>query len=305
MTATQRLRIRTGYGTFLIPGLILFMVIVAVPLVMNIGISLTRWQGVGTPTFIAFDNYGRLFGDTTFWASFRNNVALIVAMTIIPTLIGLILSATLFDYVARSISPRIASFLRAGYFLPQILPIAVAGITWGWIFHPSFGAMNAVLDAIGLGEYARNWLGDPATALFSVMVVMVWFQIGYPVVMFMAGLARIDQELYEAAQLDGASWWQRFVNISVPLIRPEIFVVLLTTTIAALKVFGPIFVLTRGGPGSATVVRSYFAYQNFFERAQVGYGAAISTVLTIIIIILTIGFLRVQSRQGFIGGAVR
>lgn len=269
---------------------------------MNFGISLTRWQGVGTPIFTGLDNYTRLLGDGTFWASFGNNIALIVAMTIIPALVGLVLSATLFDYVGRSLGGRVASFFRAGYYLPQILPVAVAGIVWGWIYHPNFGALNALLDAVGLGGLARNWLGDPATALLAVMVVMVWFQIGYPVVIFMAGLSRIDPELYEAAQLDGASWWSRFRHISVPLIQPEIFVVVLTTMIHALKLFAPIFVLTRGGPGSATIVPAYFAYQNFFEKAQVGYGAAISTVLSLVIIVLTVGFLLVQSRQGFIGG---
>ena len=100
------------------------------------------------------------------------------------------------------------------------------------------------------------------------MGVLIWVQIGYPVVMFMSGLQRVDPELYEAADLDGAGWWQRFRRITVHLIQPEIYVVLVTTTIAALKVFGPIFVLTRGGPGNATLVPSYFAYQNFFEKAQ-------------------------------------
>jgi raffinose/stachyose/melibiose transport system permease protein len=133
------------------------------------------------------------------------------------------------------------------------------------------------------------------------MVIMVWIQVGYPTVMFMAGLQRVDPELYEAADLDGASWWQRFTRISVPLIRPEIYVVLVTTTIAALKIFGQIFVLTRGGPGNSTLVPSYFAYKNFFERANVGYGSAISTVLTVIIVLLTFVFLRVQSRDQRIG----
>jgi raffinose/stachyose/melibiose transport system permease protein len=114
--------------------------------------------------------------------------------------------------------------------------------------------------------------------------------------MFMAGLQRVDPELYEAADLDGANWWQKFTRIAVHIIKPEIYVVLVTTTIAALKIFGQIFVLTRGGPGNATLVPSYFAYQNFFEKAQVGYGAAISTVLAVIIVLLSIVFLRVQAR---------
>jgi raffinose/stachyose/melibiose transport system permease protein len=114
--------------------------------------------------------------------------------------------------------------------------------------------------------------------------------------MFMAGLQRVDPELYEAAEVDGASWWQRFRTITIYLLKPEIYVVLVTTTIAALKIFGQIFVLTRGGPGNATLVPSYFAYKNFFEKANVGYGSAISTVLTAIILALTFAFLRIQAR---------
>lgn len=286
-----------GYGIFLLPGTLLFLVVIIVPLVMNIGISFTRWQGVGTPEWIGLENYDRLLRDENFWASFRNIIFIIVAMAVVPTLLGLLLAAVLFDYVAKQVGPRTASVFRSGLYLPQVLPVAVTGIVWGWILHPSYGALNRVLEGAGLGWLVRNWLGDPAYALWSVMGVLIWTQVGYPVVMFMSGLQRVDPELYEAADLDGANWWQRFTRIAVHLIKPEIYVVLVTTTIAALKVFGQIFVLTRGGPGNATLVPSYFAYQNFFEKANAGYGSAIATVLTVIIVGLTYVFLRIQTRD--------
>nr|MDT0657295.1 sugar ABC transporter permease [Micromonospora sp. DSM 115978] len=286
-----------GYLLYLLPGVLLFGAVIVVPLLMNVGLSFTRWSGVGTPEWTGLDNYHRLLGDANFWASFRNIIFIIVAMAVLPTLLGLLLAAVLFDYVARRVGPRVASAFRSGLYLPQVLPVAVTGIVWGWILHPSYGALNAALERIGLESLARNWLGDPAYALWSVMAVMVWFQLGYPVVMFMSGLQRVDPALYEAADLDGAGWLQRFARIAVHQIRPEIYVVLVTTTIAALKIFGQIFVLTRGGPGNATLVPSYFAYQNFFERADVGYGSAIATVLTLIIVVLTYAFLRVQTRD--------
>ena len=286
-----------GYALFLLPGLVAFTLVIIVPFLMNVGVSFTRWQGVGRPAWVGAANYARLLGDSVFWASFKNNLAMIVAMTIVPTLIGLLLAAVLFDYVGRKFGQRSASFFRAGFYLPQILPVAIAGVVWGWILQPNDGALNWLLKAAGLGWLARNWLGDAGTALLTVMGIMVWFQIGYPLVIFMAGLQRIDPELYEAAALDGATWMQRFAHITVPMIRPEVFVVVLTTTIAALKIFGQIYVLTRGGPGSATIVPSYFAYQNFFEKANVGYGAAIATVMTLIILLLTVVFIKLQSRQ--------
>ena len=293
---------RGGYLVFLLPGFLLSLAVIAVPVAMTVGTSFTPWNGVGSPEWIGLDNYRRLLDDDNFWASFRHIVGLVLAMAVVPTLLGLVLAALLFDVVAQRFHPRVASALRSGFYLPQVIPAAITGIIWGWILHPRDGALNALLDRVGLSGLTHNWLGEPGSALPSVMVVLVWVQIGYPVVMFMAGLQRVDPELYEAASLDGASWWQRLTRITVFLVRPEIYVVLLTTTIASLKVFGQIFVLTRGGPGNATLVPAYFAYQNFFEKAQVGYGSAISTVLTVMIVLLAVGFLRLQSRGDRAGG---
>jgi raffinose/stachyose/melibiose transport system permease protein len=286
-----------GYGWYLLPGALLTLVVIVVPLLMTAGLSFTRWRGTGTPEWIGLENYTRLLEDARFWASFRNIGVLIVAMVVVPTLIGLVLAAVLTDYVAPKFSGGTASVFRSGLYIPQVIPVAVTGITWAWILHPSYGALNSILETMRLGGLAQNWLGDPTYALPTVMVVLVWIQIGYPVVMFMSGLQRVDPELHDAANVDGASWWQRFTRISVHLVRPELYVVLVTTTIATLKIFAHIFVLTRGGPGNATLVPAYFAYQHFFERANVGYGSAMVTVLTVMIMALTFLFLRVQARD--------
>ena len=298
----HRSRRRRGYVVFLVPGALLSFGVIVVPLLMTVGVSFTRWTGVGRPQWIGLGNYRRLMHDANFWASFEHIGLLIVAVAVIPTVLGLVLAAVLFDYIGKAYGARTASVLRSGLYLPQILPVAVTGIVWGWILHPSYGALNTILAKLHLSFLAQNWLGDPKFALYSVMAIMVWTQLGYPVVMFMSGLQRVDPELYEAADLDGASWWQRFSRIAVHLIRPEIYVVLVTTTIAGLKIFGQIFVLTRGGPGNATLVPSYFAYKNYFEKAAVGYGSAISTVLTLIILLLTVVFLQIQTRDQRNGG---
>jgi raffinose/stachyose/melibiose transport system permease protein len=284
------------YMLYLVPSAVLFVCVIAVPFAMNIGISLTRWPGVGPLHWVGLANYRKLLGDAQFWASFWHSVAMIIAMAVVPAAIGLVLASALFDVVGKRFGPRTASGLRACIYLPQVLPIAVAGIVWGWILDPQSGPVNTALKDVGLGGLAKDWLGDPKTALLTVMAVMVWVQVGYPVVIFMAGLQRIDPALTEAAEIDGASWWRRLWHVTMPQIRPEIYVVLLTCTIAALKVFALIFVLTQGGPGTATQVPSYFSYQNFFQYEQVGYGAAIATVLTVIIVVLSAVFLRVQTR---------
>lgn len=284
---------KAGYWWYLLPGAVAFTAVVAVPFSANLYLSLTKWSGIGDPRWIGLDNYTRLLHDEVFWTSFRNTAAMVIAMVVVPTLIGLVLSATLFDVIGRRFGQKTASFLRATFYLPQVLPVVVAGILWGWLLRPD-GAVNAVGKAIGLGEH--DWLGDPKTALPMVMLVMIWVQIGYPVVIFMAALQRVDPDLYEAAEIDGAGWFRRFQAITLPQIRPETFVVTLTCTIAALKVFGPIWALTRGGPNNATTVPSYFAYNAFFNKLQVGYGAAVATALTLVIVAVSIGFLKVQGR---------
>lgn len=293
----RRRRDGLGYWLFLLPGLALFTVVVIVPFGMNVYYSFTRWPGIGPKQWIGFDNYERLLHDDIFWSSFGHNLALIVAIAVVPTALGLVLSAAMFDIISRHFGDRTVAVLRAAYYLPQLLPIAVAGIVWGWMMNPDFGALNSVLDAVGLGALRENWLGDPDWALPSVMAVMVWFQLGYPIVIFMSGLERVDPALHEAASIDGANWLQRFRHITLPQLRPEIFVVLLTSTIAALKVFGPIYVLTKGGPGHATTVPSYFSFQNFFEKASVGYGSAIATTLAVIILVIGGFFLLIQDRE--------
>lgn len=285
---------RGGYWLYLLPGFVLLLVIVIVPLVWNVYLTFTSWKGVRAPEFIGVDNWIKLVGDDAFWTSFLNSVWMVIAMVIVPTIVGLIVAALLFDVVGRKFGGRVGSFLRATYYLPQILPVAVAGIVIGWIVRPGAdGALNQLLAAVGIAPV--DWLGQMPSALIVLMVVLVWVQIGYPVVVFMAALQRVDPELYEATELDGANWFQRFASITVSIIRPEIFVVTLTCTIAALKVFGPVYVITRGGPAGATLVPSYYAYQEFFTKRDVGYGATIATVLTIVVVIVSIVFIRVQN----------
>jgi raffinose/stachyose/melibiose transport system permease protein len=285
-----------GFWWYLLPGFVLLTGVVLVPLVWNVYLSFTRYRGIRPPKWIGLENWARLTTDEKFWTSFGNSVAMIVAMVVIPTLVGLVLAAMLFDLIGKKFGGGLASFLRATYYLPQILPAVIAAIVIGWILRPENGALNVILKAVGLGSLQHNWLGSPDTALASIMVIMVWVQLGYPVVIFMAALQRVNPELYEAAELDGANWFQRFRWITVSIIRPEIYVVSLTCTIAALKVFGPIYTLTRGGPGTSTIVPSYYSYSEFFQTQQVGYGATISTALTVLIVIVAFLFIAAQNR---------
>jgi len=287
---------RRGYYLYLVPGVIGFVLVVLIPQIANFVLSFTAWKGIGTPRWIGIQNYQKLFVDDQFWGSMIHTLLFIISMTIIPVIIGVVLASLLFDYVRDQFGERVSNLFRAGFYLPQILPVTTAGVLWGWILSP-VGVGNIMLKAIGLGGLAQNWIGDATYALPAVSLMIVWIQVGYCLVVFMAGLSRIDPALYEAAELDGAGWWQRLVSITVPMLAPEIFVVVLTTLIAALKLFAPVFVLTAAGPDNATMVPSYLTYYHFFTTQRVGYGAAIAVVQTILTITLAVIFIRFQARQ--------
>jgi ABC-type sugar transport system permease subunit len=296
-TARRGRRDGAPYLVYLVPSAALFAAVIALPFGMNIYTSFTNWTGVGPMKWAGLANYRQLLHDSEFWASIWHSVLLVAAMAIVPAILGLIVAAALFDVIGKRFGQRTASVLRACIYLPQVLPIIVAAIVWGWILDPQNGAFNALLRDVGLGFLAHDLLGDPKTALLTVMAVLVWFQLGYPVVIFMAALQRADPQLAEAAEIDGASWWQRLWRVTVPQIRPEIYVVLLTCTVASLRAFAWIFALTNGGPGTATQVPSYYSYQSFFTNLQVGYGSAIATVMTVIIICVSVIFLWAQRRK--------
>ena len=236
----------------------------------NVYLSLTQWSGVGTPRWIGLGQLRRGCCTTSvFWASFRNTVAMIVAMVVVPTLLGLLLAAVLFDYIGQRFGAAYGvSVLRAG-----VLPAAGAAGRGG---RHRLGLDPAPATARSTRSSTRSVSrAAPATGSATRTPRCRWScwswsgsrsatrsSFSWP------ALQRVDPEMYEAAEIDGAGWWRRFRAITIPQIRPETFVVALTCTIAALKVFGPIYALTRGGPENATNVPSYFAYYTFFKKLQ-------------------------------------
>lgn len=285
------------YYLYLIPGMISFLVVVGGAFFYNIYISFTKWNGLGHPRWVGMQNYQKLMHDEVFWQSFIHAFYFIIAMSIIPTFLGVFIAALLFDYIAPRFGNKSAAYMRAGLYMPQIVPLTITGIMWAWLLQPTSGVINTFLTSIGLERYALDWLGGEKTAIISLSVIMVWIQIGYTIVIFMSGMSRLDPSLHEAAQIDGASWFQRFRVITWAQLGPEISVVLLTTTVAALKVFAPVYVMTGGGPGTATQVPAFFSYFHFFTTTKVGYGAAVATVLAVILTIMAVIILNIQNRQ--------
>lgn len=278
---------------YLFPGLAIYLIFVFYPILETIHTSFYQWDGFSSNrTFIGVENYRDLLGDGQFFKALSHNLIFLIFYCLIPILIGLVLA----NLLGRKPLPGM-SFFRAGLFLPQVLSMVVVGVMWRWIYNPAFGPLNLFLKSVGLGALSRSWLGDFDLALPAVGVVGSWVQYGFCMVLFIAGMQKIPQELYEASELDGAGSLRQMFHITLPGLRAEFGVALVTTIIAALRVFDLVFVTTRGGPGDETLVAAFLVYRSAFQQNRIGYAAAVATILTLVIFLVSFLILQLQSRR--------
>ena len=272
----------SGWRNFLyvLPAVLVYAVFLLLPLLASLGISFTEWDGTSLPVFSGVSNYLRMFSDPVFWIALGNNAILMLFYTLLPISIGLMLCS--FLYETRSNRER--SLLRILFFLPYIMPMAVLGVVWRWLYNPAFGPIDQVLRAIGLPQLALSWLGDFTWALPAVGLVATWYFFGFCLVLFMAGLQRMDPSLLEAADLEGSSRRQKFMRITLPALRPEVRIALLLTVIASLKAFDLVYVMTQGGPGTSTMVTNIFMYKQGFDLHYFGYASSVAVFSMLIVL---------------------
>jgi raffinose/stachyose/melibiose transport system permease protein len=266
---------------FVLPGLIIYAAFVLLPILAAIYLSLTKWNGISAPDFVGLGNYIELFSDSRFFISLRNNAVLMIFYCVVPLAIGIVLAA-----IVSSIRAKEQLAIRTLLFMPYIMPSAVLGIIWHWLYNPAFGPINQGLKLMGLGAIALPWLGDFTFALPAVGMVAAWYYFGFCMVIFLTGLQRIDPSLFEAARVDGAKPWYIFYRITLPLLLPEIRVVLLLTIIASIKSFDLIFTMTRGGPANATLVPNIYMYELGFHLNRFGYAASVAIIGAILIFVV-------------------
>ena len=276
---------------FVAPALIAYGLFIFVPILDTVRYSFTDWNGLSDPVWIGLDNYARALGDPIVLKSLANNLSFSIWFSLLPIAIGLVVTSL----IARSGLPGTWLF-RTAVFLPQILSLVVIGVVWRWIYSPNFGPLNQFLRSLGLDNLAKPWLGDFTFALPAVGVIGTWFEFGFVTVLMIAGVQKIDEQLYEAARIDGASSWDQFRNITLPSLRNEITVALVFTVIASFRIFDLIFVLTKGGPGNQTSVLSFLVYKNAFQYNELGYAAASAVILTLIILTISIVIVRLRER---------
>jgi len=267
--------------SFILPNLIGFGVLTLYPVLSLFYISFTNWNVFGTAQWTGLANYKRLVNDPMFHTALLNTLYY-CAMTIPLTLLTSLGLALLLNTKLRG-----AAFFRTAAFFPYVTSIVAIAVVWNLLFSPQYGPVNEVLRALGWSS-PPGWLTSEDWAMPAVAIISTWQYMGYYMVLFLAGLQAVPQELHEAARVDGASAVQRFFAVTLPGLRPTTFFVVIILTINSLKVFDLILVMTNGGPGTATLVLSQFIYQDGFVNYQFGYASAASVALFLLSIVFTV-----------------
>ncbi|MDG5471522.1 sugar ABC transporter permease [Jeotgalibacillus sp. ET6] len=273
---------------FLLPGLILYSIFFIVPTINAVIYSFTDWDGL-SPDFnvVGFDNYVNIVSnDSIFLKAFVNNIKFMLFVLIFQTLFSLIFAMFLIKNTKTNI------VLRALYFFPTILSSVSVAFIWTFIYDPSIGVLNTVLESVNLGFLQQSWLGNQDLAIFSVAVTQVWFHTGQMLVIFVAGLQGIPKDLYEVADMEGAGKWDRFRFVTWPMIAPSATIVMAYTTIQSFKAFDLIFAMTRGGPNYSTEILATLIYSTAFRSFEFGYASAQSVIFMIVIALITVAQFR-------------
>jgi raffinose/stachyose/melibiose transport system permease protein len=273
---------------FLAPGLAVFGAAVLLPMLLTVGYSFTQWDGFGPMSFVGLENYQRAIGDDLFRDSFVHVVIYIAATIVLEVGVGLALAGLI-------TMRRAGMWFRVAIFVPVMLPLVVVAVLWSFVYNPDFGLINGALEALGLEDFQRIWLGDPATALLAISVVSGWVYAGFYMVIFYAAFRQIPAEVEEAGKLDGAGDWDLFRRIKVPMIRGAIGVAVLLCVTGGFQGFDLFFVLTNGGPYGSTEIPTTLLVKTVFRAGDVGYGSAMAVVLTAIVV--GVGLLYGQARR--------
>jgi len=280
---------------FVLPALGLIAVFFFVPVVVGLVLSLTDFDiyAIGDTSiarFVGLNNYAEILRNPVFWKALGNTLYFVFVsgplMMIVSLAAALLLNAKL---------ARARGFFRTAYFLPVVTTIVAVSIVWRYLYHPHYGLLNFVLSKFGVGPI--DWLGDPHWAMPAIIVLAVWKNFGYNMLIYLAGLQSIPEELYEAAHLDGAGWWGRFVNVTVPGLGPTILFVSITTLLNQFQLFAEPYVMTQGGPLQSTMTLVLFLYEQGFRWWRMGMAAAIAFLLFVIMLTGTLIQLRLSRER--------
>ena len=293
--ATRRAQRRLGIALVL-PLMAMVVIFFLFPLVNAIYYAFVDFNGLNlSPPFIGFGNFVELATDPAVWPALRNNAIWIVIGTGAPLLIGFALALLLWKVRRGSLAYRVV------FFLPFVLPQVAVGVVWTWIYDPTRGWLNQVLELVGLGTLTAGWLGDPDTALYAVLGTAIWATTGFIFLILLSALRNVDAELVDASRIDGANSLQRVWYIVLPQIMPVFLMVTTITLVGGFSVFDFIFVMTGGGPAGATDVLGTYAYSSAFELSRISYGTTLALVITLMAVPFAVWLNRLQRRVALEG----
>ena len=261
---------------FILPALLGIFIFIIIPVFCSFGLSFTQWDLLGEIKPVGFENYKEIFTNKVFYQILLNTIVFAVATSVFGVLIPLVLAYILQQKI------RGAEFFKVAYFLPFITPMIVVGLIWEWIFDPNIGALNNLLNT------NIHWLYNSTLARPCLIAINVWKLIGYNMVIFLSAFGTIPNSIFEAVKIDGANEWQTFKNITIPMLSPTIFFVVIITAISSFQVFDLIYLMTEGGPQNSTNVLVYAIYKQAFEYFNIGKSCALAYVLFAIILTLTL-----------------
>lgn len=265
-----------------------FLVFFVIALAASFVLTFSQWNMLEPPEWIGFRNYRHLFTDSEFRTALFNTFAIAIPNVLFRILFSLVLAVALNSRIA------FRSFYRVLYFLPVLtMPVAIATI-WKWLFDPSFGPINGFLRTFGID--GPEWLSNPRTAIIAVVIVLLWSGVGYDMIIFLAGLQAIPRDYYDAAAIDGASGWRQFRDITVPLLTPTTFFLLVIAVISSLQVFDLVYIMTRLDQTNRLPTLVYYIYDEGFRNFRMGYAVTVAWALLVLILIFTLIQFRLQRR---------
>lgn len=268
---------------YLAPAMIVLLIFLYLPIILNFVNSLYKWGAVSTDvSWVGLDYYKKLLNDETIRIAIKNNVVFIVMSLICQIGVSLIIAAVLESRFLR----RWQSIFRTIYFIPSLLMITVTGIAFKMLYSPTIGLVNPVLEAFGINTSNIDILGNPETAIYGVAAASQWQFIGYTVVLFIVAMQSIPDDIYEAAEIDGASEVQKFFKITIPMMKDTILINMIIVITGAVRVYDEVYVMTNGGPGRSTQTLATYLYQIGFKNDQMGYASAIAFFIFVVTFIL-------------------
>ncbi len=278
---------------FVLPFAVLYSIFTIWPVIQGINVSLHKWGLMGKQSFVGFANYKKFLHDKFFWQSLKNTTLFVVYSAPLIVVVAFVLA------VFANRPSRAKTFLRASYYLPSVLSVSVVSYITIYMASPYMGFLNQLLHTLRIlpGNVEPMWMSDTHLAWVTIVVTTVWWTVGFSMLLFLSALQDIPDQLYEAAKLDGASGFRTMMSITIPILKPTFILVLYLQIIASFKVFGQIYLITRGGPGSATRPIIQYIYEAAFTKNKLGYASAMSYALFFILIIFTILRMRIQNKK--------